>query len=82
MNFIKKILTKLREKSVKEAIARCDAISVYEFQNLFPPFFYLLNDKKTVREVEKYGLKKLSEAVKRAGQEEKRMELSQRQLAK
>ena len=81
MNIFKKILTELRKKSVEEALARCDAISVYEPQNLFPPFFYLLNDKQTIREVERYGLKKISEAVKRASQEEKRRELSQKQPA-
>lgn len=65
MSKLKKILTKLRKRSIEEAIARCNNFSVYGSVALFPPFFRLINDEKTVRAMEKYGMEKLREGVNR-----------------
>ena len=65
MSKLKKILTKLRKRSVEEAIARCDAFSVYSARDFFPPFFRLINDEEVVRAVERYALKKMLEGVER-----------------
>ena len=70
MNILKKYLKKYRIKCMETAIKRCNAFSPGEPRNLCPPFFYLINEKKTIKEMERYGLHRISEVIKRTGQEE------------